>query len=311
VAPDIGTITAGRSSFPSPEPLPGTHSQEQKPSLTACIIARDEADRIASCLASLDWCDEIIVVDSHSTDRTREIAEAYGARVIERDWPGHVAQKEFAIRQAKNDWVLCVDADERVPKELAGEIAALRRAGFPDHAGWRMPRLSSYLGIWVRYGNWYPNRQLRLFDRRRGRWAGANPHDRVELSGLPGELKSPLHHHPYRDLDDHLDTINRYTTTMARELHASGRRPRLGDLAFRPAWRFVRFYLLERGFLMGWRGLLMAILAAHYVGLKYMKLWLIWRDEPLSIAFEEKTLEKARKETAVNETRSENPETRA
>lgn len=257
-------------------------SAEKRPGLSACVIARNEADRIEGCLASLDWCDEIVVIDSHSTDRTREVAEACGARVVERDWPGHVAQKEFAIREAKNDWVLCVDADERVSEDLAWEIAALRAADFPNFAGWRMPRLSSYLGAWIRHGTWYPNRQLRLFDRRRGRWSGTNPHDRVELSGPAGELKAPLHHHPYRDLDDHLDTINRYTTTMARELHARGRRPRIADLAFRPAWRFVRFYLLERGFLMGWRGLLMATLAAHYVGLKYTKLWLLHREEPLA-----------------------------
>jgi len=175
--------------------------------------------------------------------------------------------------------VLCIDADERVSRELAREIACLRDAGFPSRAGWRMPRLSSYLGVWIRHGTWYPNRQLRLFDRRRGRWTGADPHDRVELAGSLGDLTAPLHHHPYRDLDDHLDTINRYTTTMARELHARGRRPRPGDLAFRPAWRFARFYLLERGFLLGWRGLLMATLAAHYVALKYAKLWLLWRED--------------------------------
>lgn len=270
---------APETSSGTPPFSPSPRLAEQGPGLTACIITRNEEDRIASCLASVDWCDEILVVDAHSTDRTREVAKACGARVIERDWPGHVAQKEYAVREAMNDWVLCVDADERVSKELAEEIADLHDAGFPSHAGWRMPRLSSYLGVWIRYGTWYPNRQLRLFDRRRGRWTGANPHDRVELVGTVGELKAELNHHPYRDLDDHLDTINRYTTTMARELHAHGRRPRFGDLSFRPAWRFTRFYLLERGFLLGWRGLLMATLAAHYVALKYTKLWLLWRHD--------------------------------
>ena len=152
-----------------------------KTSLSACIIAMNEEDRIADCLRSVAFCDEILVVDSHSTDKTRELARSLGARVIERDWPGHVAQKEFTIREAGNDWVLCVDADERVTPALRAEIEELREHGFPGRAGWRCPRLVNYLGTWVRHGTWYPDLQLRLFDRRRARWGGHNPHDRVEL----------------------------------------------------------------------------------------------------------------------------------
>lgn len=249
--------------------------------LSACIIARDEEDRIEPCLASLAWCDEILVVDAHSTDRTREISAAHGARVIERDWPGHVVQKEFAIRQAHHDWVLCVDADERVSADLRAEIETLREAGFPGHAGWRMPRLSSYLGRWIRHGSWYPNRQLRLFDRRRGRWTGRDPHDRVEIDSPVGTLRGELLHHPYRDFADHLDTIERYTSIAAQRLREEGRRARWVDIALRPPWRFLRFYLLEAGFLEGWRGLVMAYLAAHYVRLRYLKLWLLERDSEL------------------------------
>jgi len=242
--------------------------------LSACVIAKDEADRIDACLASLAFCDEIVVVDSHSSDATREIAAARGARVIERDWPGHVAQKEFAIRAAHHDWVLCVDADERISPELAGEIERLRDAGFAGPPGWRLPRLSSYLGRWIRHGTWYPDPQLRLFDRRRGHWGGRDPHDRVVLEGEPGALRGHLLHHPYRSLEDHLATIDRYTTTMASGLDEQGRRARLVDLALRPPARFLRSYLLQLGFLDGWRGLLLASLAAHYVRLKYAKLWL-------------------------------------
>jgi glycosyltransferase involved in cell wall biosynthesis len=249
-----------------------------RPAVSACIVAMDEADRISDCLTSLSWCDEIVVVDSHSSDDTREIAAGHGARVIERDWPGHVAQKEFAIRQARHDWVFCIDADERVSPELEKEIVELRGSGFPDHAGWRMPRLSRYLGRWIRHGSWYPDRQLRLFDRRRGRWGGRDPHDRVELEGSVGELDGHLLHEPYRGLEDHLATIGRYTTTMAAELHEQGRRAHAADIVLRPAWRFFRFYVVEGGWLEGWRGLLMAYLAAHYVRLKYAKLWLIQRN---------------------------------
>jgi glycosyltransferase involved in cell wall biosynthesis len=250
-----------------------------RPPLSACIIAMDEADRIGDCLDSLAFCDEIVVVDSHSTDRTRETAVEHGARVIERDWPGHVAQKEFTIREATHDWVLCVDADERISPELRDEIVALRNAGFPDRAGWRFPRLSNYLGTWVRFGTWYPDRQLRLFDRRRGHWGGHDPHDRVELEGEVGALAGDLLHFPYRTREEHLRTIDSYTTTMARGLHARGKRAHPWNLVINPATRFVRFYFLKRGFLLGARGFDLAILAARYVRLKYSKLLELQRSE--------------------------------
>ncbi|MEW6073116.1 MAG: glycosyltransferase family 2 protein [Planctomycetota bacterium] len=247
--------------------------------LSACIIAMDEEDRIADCLRSVAFCDEVVVVDSHSRDRTREVASSLGARVIERDWPGHVAQKEFAIRAAAHDWVLCVDADERVSPALREEIVALRDAGFPGRPGWRFPRLSNYLGTWVRHGTWYPDRQLRLFDRRRGRWGGHDPHDRVELDGAPGRLAGDLLHVPYRSREEHLRTIERYTTTMAAGMFARGKRARPWNLVVNPAVRFLRFYVLKRGFLLGGRGLELAVLAARYVRLKYAKLRALQRTE--------------------------------
>ena len=251
--------------------------------LSCCIIAMDEEDRIEECLASVAFCDEIVLVDSHSKDRTRDLARARGARVIERDWPGHVAQKEFAVRAAANDWVLCVDADERVSAELRAEIEALRAGDLARHAGWRFPRLVNYLGTWVRHGTWYPDLQLRLFDRRRARWGGHDPHDRVELEpgASSGTLRGDLLHYPYRTFADHLATIEQYTTLMARGLLARGRRAGLVELFVRPWVRFVRFYVLKRGFLLGWKGLVLALLAAHYVRLKYLKLLVLQRGEAL------------------------------
>jgi len=248
-----------------------------RPRVSACIITRDEEDRLPDCLASLRWCDEIVVVDSHSEDRTREIAKSAGARVVERDWPGHVAQKEFAVRVASHDWVFCIDADERVSPELAAEIEARRAAGFGGAAGYSVPRLSSYLGRWIRHGSWYPDRKLRLFDRRRGGWSGRDPHDRVEVDGPVEALSCDLLHHPYRSFDDHLRTISRYADIMAAELHRDGRRARIVDIVLRPPLRFASFYVLRGGFLDGWRGLLLAYLAAHYVRLRYVKLWLLER----------------------------------
>ena len=238
----------------------------------------NEEDRLGACLDSLDWCDELVVVDSHSTDKTRDLAAARGARVIERDWPGHVAQKEFAVREAHHDWVFCIDADERVSPELRAAIETARLGGFADAAGYEVSRVSAYLGRWIRHGTWYPDWKLRLFDRRRGGWGGRDPHDRASVSGGVRRLAGELRHEPYRSFADHLRTIDHYTTIMAEEMRAEGRSARFSDVILRPPVRFLVFYVLRRGFLDGWRGLLLAYLAAHYVRLKYAKLWVANRS---------------------------------
>jgi glycosyltransferase involved in cell wall biosynthesis len=250
----------------------------QSPRLSACIIARNEEDRIGECIRSLACCDEVVVIDSHSADRTREIATSLGARVIERDWGGYVAQKEFAVRSASFDWVLCIDADECLSPALQAEVGALRQAGFSGAAGWEIPRLTSYLGRPIRHGTWYPDRAVRLFDRRRGKWVGHPAHElheRVALDGAPGRLQHDLLHYPYRTFADHLRTIDQYTTLIAQGLHAHGQRARISDFTLRPLFAFIRFYWLKRGFLDGWRGLLLAYLHAHYVRMKYAKLYVL------------------------------------
>jgi glycosyltransferase involved in cell wall biosynthesis len=254
----------------------------ERPRISGCIIAFNEEDRIDDCLASVEFCDEIVVVDSHSTDRTRERAAARGARVIERDWPGHVKQKEFTIRAAAHDWVLCVDADERVTPELRAEILQLREAGFPKHAGWNFPRKTFYLGQFIEHGLWYPDRQLRLFDKRRGKWSGHDPHDKAALEGSVGRLRGELLHYSYRNFDDHLRTIDKYTTIMAQGLHERGERASALDLVTHPLARFVKGYFLKRGFLDGWRGLLVAFLAAHYARLKYAKLLVMQKTKDVA-----------------------------
>lgn len=251
------------------------------PLISACIITRDEGDRIEECLRSLAWCDEVVVVDSHSTDDTRARAAALGARVIERDWPGFAAQKEFAVRAAAHDWVLVVDADERVSDPLRDEIIARRAAAFGGAAAFSLPRCSQYLGRWIRHGTWYPDRSVRLFDRRLGRFAAKatyDLHERVVVDGPVVALQRDLLHIPYRSLSEHLRTIDRYTTIMAEGLQARGRRARVSDLVLHPAWRFFQFYVLKAGFRDGWRGLLLAYLAAHYVRLRYAKLLAMQRD---------------------------------
>jgi glycosyltransferase involved in cell wall biosynthesis len=227
----------------------------------------------------LSWCDEILVVDSHSSDGTRDLAKSVGARVIERDWPGHVDQKEFAVRAAQHDWVLCLDADEKLSLELKQEIMDLRDAGFPGAPGWSMPRLSSYLGQPMRYGGWYPDRNIRLFDRRRGHWGGANPHDHVQLEGSAEYLAGNLLHDPYRNFAEHLRILDSYSSIGAKGLADKNVRARVSDIIFRPAARFIKFYILKNGWREGWRGLLLAYLSAYGCRLKYAKLLVAQRIE--------------------------------
>jgi glycosyltransferase involved in cell wall biosynthesis len=243
--------------------------------LSACIITYNEADRIEACLRSVSFCDEIIVVDSHSTDATRQIASSLGARVVERDWPGYRSQKQFAVDTASGDWVLCLDADERVSGELRVEIEALRASGFPEHAGWSVPRITAYFGRFLRHGNTYPDRLIRLFDRRRGGWRGEEIHENTQVTGSVGRLKGHLEHFSYRSLTDHHNRMARYADLMARALFARGKRCGLLKVLFNPQWRFLRGYFLRLGVLDGWRGLVFALVEANYVRRKYLGLYLL------------------------------------
>lgn len=244
--------------------------------LSACIITLNEADRLDACLQSLSFCDEIVVVDSGSTDGTRERAAACGAHVIERTFDGYRTQKDFAVAQARHDWVLCLDADERVTPRLRESIEAVRDNGFGDAAGYRFARTTEYFGKFLRHGNAYPDRVLRLFDRRRGGWHAAREiHEHVVIDGPVAMLAGDLEHRAYRSLDDQLSRYRRYATMMAQHLHARDRRARLHNLVLNPCWRFLRGYVLRAGFLDGWRGFLFALLEADYVREKFARLWLL------------------------------------
>lgn len=254
-----------------------------RPGLSACIITLNEADRIGACLASLAFCDEIVVVDSGSSDGTREVASSAGARTIEHAFEGYRAQKDFAVKQARHDWVLCLDADERVTPRLRASIEAARDVGFPDAAGYRFARATEYFGKFLRHGNAYPDRVLRLFDRRRGGWhADREIHEHVVVNGTVHTLAGDLEHRAYRSLDDQLARYRRYATMMAQHMQASGRRARVRNLILNPSWRFLRGYFLRAGFLDGWRGLLFASLEADYTREKFARLMLLQRNDQSS-----------------------------
>jgi len=257
--------------------------------VTACLVTFNEADNIIGALESICFADEIIVVDSHSTDQTRALALEFRGhsrdgrevtpRVIERDWPGHVEQKNFAIDQAQHDWVFCIDADERVSFELRREIESVLETDFPECDGYTMPRKTYYLGRWILRGGWYPDRKLRLFRRSRGRWSGINPHDHVRVKGRIQNLKGDLYHFSYRDIADHLQTINAYTGIAAREKHKKKVRFPLIRMLIQLPFKFIRMYFLRQGFREGVPGLIVSILGMFYVFLKYAKLWEIRLDE--------------------------------
>ena len=244
--------------------------------MSVTIVTLNEAAHIGAAIGSVAWADEILVVDSGSTDATAEIARAKGAKVIQREWPGWVDQKNFAADQAAHDWILSVDADERVTPELADEV---RRtiAGQPAAAGFRIPRVTFHLGRWIRTTDWYPDYQLRLYDRRRASWPPKVVHESVSASGPVSRLSSELQHYAYRDLGHHFATMERYTTLAAQEMRAEGRRASFFDLAVHPAAAFLRNYLLKRGFMDGVPGFVISAMNAYYVFLKFAKLWALER----------------------------------
>jgi len=248
------------------------------PALSACIITRNEADRIGPCIEALRFCDEIVVIDAHSTDATRAIAQGLGARVIERDWPGYRSQKQFATDAASHDWVLCVDADERVTPPLRAEIESLRAGGFAAERGWSIPRRTDYFGRFLRHGNAWPDRQIRLYDRRAARWVGYEVHEKIAVSGPVGTLSGVLEHFAYRSFDDHLAKMDRYAALMAAEMYRAGKRCGVLPVLLNPAWRLVRGLLIKRGMLDGWRGVMFHIVEAGYVRRKYLRLWALSRQ---------------------------------
>ncbi len=245
--------------------------RSERARVSCFIICRNEESNIGDALESVQWCDEIVIVDSFSSDRTLEICRAYTDRIFQRAWPGFVAQKAFGLEQTRFPWVLNLDADERVSPELREEIE--RELGDPRVDGYYVPRLVYYLGRWWRHGGWYPDYRLRLFRRDRVVWGGIDPHEKVILRGRSAHLQGPLLHYTYRDIEAHVATINRFTDVAARELALRGRRATLADLLLRPLWRFVRSYVLRLGCIEGLAGLFVAESAAFYVFAKYAKLW--------------------------------------
>lgn len=238
--------------------------------ITATIITLNEERKIVRAIESLRCCDEILILDSGSTDRTVELASNLGVRVIEAGWRGYAGQKNWAAEQATHDWILSLDADEALSEALEAEIWNLKKTG-PQCDAYTMPRLAKYLGRWIFHSGWYPDRKVRLYDRRKSRWVGDFVHETVHPKGRLGHLQSNILHFTCDSLSEHLRTLDRYTTLAAEELVSRKLKVPLWKLIFDPPWTFLKAYIVQRGFLDGFEGLVICYMAAFYTFLKYSK----------------------------------------
>ena len=242
------------------------------PLLSVAIITFNEERNIRDCLASVSWADEIVVVDSLSSDATVAVCREFTDRVLQRPWPGHVLQKQYALEQARGAWILCLDADERLSAEAAEEIRAITRTA--DAAdGYTFPRRSFYLGRWIRHGGWYPDRKLRLVRRGKGRWTGVDPHDKLVVDGTTRHCAGSILHYVYRDISQQLATVDSFSRIAATQWHRTGMRPHLLPMLVRPVLKFLETYVWKRGMLDGMPGFIIAMISSYYVFLKYAKLW--------------------------------------
>lgn len=247
--------------------------------LSAVLITLNAEQQLSAALKSLQFCNDIVVVDSHSTDNTVELAKQFGARVIQQTWLGFGPQKQFAVAQANNDWVLCLDADEQITPELEtnirSAIAQAKQDLLPNNvAGFEMPRCNYFLGRYLRYGEGYPDYSRRLFNRRMANWSTDAVHEKVQLqtSGVLFEkIAGDLLHNSAESLASYLGKQNRYTSIQAEKLAAEGKWPNTAKLLLSPIVRFIKFYVIRKGFLDGWPGFVHITTGCFNSFIKYAK----------------------------------------
>ena len=241
--------------------------------LSVVTLTKNEARNITECLESVRWADELIIIDSGSSDDTLELARRYTSNVLSIEWKGYGAARNLGIERAKGDWVLWLDADERVTPELAQDIRALLVGGGQRYAGFDIARRAYFLGRWIKHSGWYPSRVTRLFLRSRARFSETRVHEQLMIDGDVGRMPHDLIHYTDPDLEHYFAKFNRYTSLAAEDMRAAGRSFALSDLLIRPAFQFFKMYFLRRGFLDGMQGFILCIASSAYVFTKYAKLW--------------------------------------
>lgn len=240
-------------------------------SISVCIISYNEESNIKDCLESVRWADEIIVVDSGSTDRTREIAESIGAKVVHHKWEGYVNQKNFALSLATKDWVFCLDSDERCTPQLADEIRQAIQNNSVD--GFQMKRHTYYLHKWINHCGWYPDYKLRLAKRSKCRWDGVDPHDKLTVDGVTSKLDGEIHHYTYKNFSHQIRVINTFSDIVRDEWIKKEKKLNIFLMFLHPPLKFIEVYFYKLGFLDGLAGFIISIASAFYVFSKHVKLW--------------------------------------
>ena len=241
--------------------------------LSVILIAKNEEDNIQECLSTVSWADEIVVVDAGSSDTTVKKAQAFTGKVFVRPWEGYGAAKNYAMSQASSEWILWLDADERVTGALKDEIRRTIASPEDSTVAYSVPRKANFLGRWIRHCGWYPGRVTRLFRRGKGHFTDSKVHERLEIEGPQGNLSSDLLHYTDPTLSHYFEKFNKYTSLAAEELSEDDRQFGVGQITFRPLWTFIRMYFLKLGFLDGLPGFILCILSSLYVFTKYAKLW--------------------------------------
>jgi glycosyltransferase involved in cell wall biosynthesis len=246
---------------------------ETRHKLSVIVITRNEERNIADCLRSVSWAEDIILVDAQSTDHTVELARQFTSRIFVAPWMGYAAAKNFALEQAVHDWILWVDADERVPTELAAEIQDTISRLANSCVAYEVARRAYFLGKWIRHCGWYPGYVVRLFKKRSASFSSSKVHEHVEFVGASGRLAHDLLHYTDDNLFHYFAKFNRYTSLAGEEMIGSNRRFSVYDLLVRPPFLFVKMYLFRLGFLDGMHGLILSLVSAAHVFTKYAKLW--------------------------------------
>lgn len=248
--------------------------------ISAFVICCNEEQQIRRCLSSIAWCDEIVVIDSGSTDRTIEIARDFTPHIHHKPWEGFVEQKRFGLAKCTNRWVLNIDADEEVAPELQSEIVALLEKDYAaalPYDGYEISRVIFFLSRWWRRGGWYPEFRLRLMRRDTATWGGEDPHEKVSVRGSVGRLQGELRHFTYDDLADQVHSLNSHSSAAARSAYKRGVRASLVSVFSHAIARFTKFYVVRRGYREGTAGLIVGVLEAYYAFLKYAKIWELGR----------------------------------
>jgi len=249
---------------------------DEAPKISVYMITFNNERTVERALRSVRWADEIVVVDSFSTDRTMEICRKFTDKFFQKRWPGHQEQYQYAAGLTLHPWILFVDADEEIPPELAEEIRSEMSKPEQEMDGFIAYRRTYYLGRWILHGGWNPDSEIRLYRRDKGRWSGGL-HARVEVDGKVGSLRHPYLHYTYRDLSDQIQTIDRYSRIAAEDLLRSGERFSVFKMLFHPPFRFIKEYLVKSGFRDGMPGLIIVVATMFYVFVKYAKFWELTR----------------------------------